>query len=246
MAERRYLEVTVGINIVMVLDHRTVEVFDRTAASTSEVARWHVEHIAVKAKPSKSGLKLTIGNRLADDSIAVAESTGIADCSAGERGSRHRVLRRGQGCSGVNRQKTFGADDSGSLVEHVVRCHEDRAGRTFVGISGIEASGKSTIADELAAGISKSGHDFIMIHGDEFSTAKAVRNKDPDTVRGYLEDAYDYSNLSSRVMVPLRLAEVTEISYVSTDPETDESVVSKPRVPDRAIVIVEGVLLFAD
>ncbi|EEN85915.1 hypothetical protein [Rhodococcus qingshengii] len=72
MAERRYLEVPVGTNIVMVLDHRTVEVFDRTAASTSEVARWHVEHIAVKAKPSKSGLKLTIGNRLADDSIAVA------------------------------------------------------------------------------------------------------------------------------------------------------------------------------
>ena len=72
MAERRYLEVAVGTNIVMVLDHRTVEVFDRTAASTSEVCRWHVEHIAVQAKPSKSGLKLTIGNRLADNSIAVA------------------------------------------------------------------------------------------------------------------------------------------------------------------------------
>ncbi|WP_259349109.1 MULTISPECIES: hypothetical protein [Rhodococcus] len=146
----------------------------------------------------------------------------------------------------MKRQTTFGADDSGSLVEHVVRCHEDRLGRTIVGISGIEASGKSTIADELADGISTSGHDVIMIRGDEFSTAKAIRNKNPDTVRGYLEDAYDYSNLSSRVMVPLRSAEVTEISYVSTDPETDESVVSKPRVPDRAIVIVEGVLLFAD
>jgi hypothetical protein len=72
VVERRYLEVAVGTNIVMVLDHRTVEVFDRTAASTSEVCRWHVEHIAVQAKPSKSGLKLTIGNRLADDSIAVA------------------------------------------------------------------------------------------------------------------------------------------------------------------------------
>lgn len=144
----------------------------------------------------------------------------------------------------MKRQTTFGADDSGSLVEHVVRCHEDRLGRTIVGISGIEASGKSTIADELADGISTSGHDVIMIRGDEFSTAKAIRNKNPDTVRGYLEDAYDYSNLSSRVMVPLRSAEVTEISYVSTDPETDESVVSKPRVPGRAIVIVEGVPLF--
>jgi len=72
VTERRYLEVTVGPNIILVLDHRTVEVFDRTAASTSEVCRWHVEHIGVKAKPTKSGLKLTIGNRLADDSIAVA------------------------------------------------------------------------------------------------------------------------------------------------------------------------------
>ncbi|MER5838707.1 hypothetical protein ABT116_50765, partial [Streptomyces sp. NPDC002130] len=129
----------------------------------------------------------------------------------------------------MNRQKTFGADDSGSLVEHVVRCHEDRAGRTFVGLSGIEASGKSTIADELADGISKSGHDVVTIHGDEFSTAKAVRNNNPDAVRGYLEDAYDYSILSSRVLVPLRSAEVSDISYVSTDPETDESVVTKAR-----------------
>ena len=72
MTERRYLEVTVGANIILVLDHRTVEVFDRTAASTSEVCRWHVEQNGVKAKPTKSGLKLTIGNRLADDSIAVA------------------------------------------------------------------------------------------------------------------------------------------------------------------------------
>ncbi|MES9515127.1 uridine kinase [Rhodococcus erythropolis] len=144
----------------------------------------------------------------------------------------------------MNRQKTFGADDSGSLVEHVVRCHEVRFGRTVVGLSGIEASGKSTIADELADGISTSGHDVVTIHGDEFSTAKAVRNNNPDAVRGYLEDAYDYSILSSRVLVPLRSAEVSDISYVSTDPETDESVVTKARVPDRAIVLVEGVLLF--
>lgn len=70
MTERRYLELAVGINVILVLDHRTVEVFDRTAASTGEVCRWHVEHIAVKAKPSKSGLKLTIGSRLVDNSIS--------------------------------------------------------------------------------------------------------------------------------------------------------------------------------
>ncbi|MFD9682980.1 hypothetical protein ACFWAD_24115 [Rhodococcus sp. NPDC059969] len=84
----------------------------------------------------------------------------------------------------MNRQTTFGADDSVSLVEHVLRCHEDRVGRTIVGISGIEASGKSTITDELADGISTSGHDVITIRGDEFSTAKAIRNNNPDTV-GY-------------------------------------------------------------
>ena len=141
-------------------------------------------------------------------------------------------------------RETFDGRNPQSLVEHVLHIHQGGGGRSIVGISGIEASGKSTITDELASCLSDLGHDVLVIRGDEFSTTKAVRNYNPDTVRGYLDDAYDYSNLSLRVLEPLRSADVTEISYVSTDPETDDAVESYARVSERAVVIVEGVLLF--
>ena len=146
--------------------------------------------------------------------------------------------------TGLTQQEIVDCENSSSLLECVLHCHQGRDGRTIVGISGIEASGKSTITDELANRLSTLGHDVLVIRGDEFSTTKAVRNNNPDTVRGYLDDAYDYSHLSLRVLEPLRSAAVTEISYVSTDPETDDAVESHARVSERALVIVEGVLLF--
>lgn len=115
---------------------------------------------------------------------------------------------------------------------HVLHCHRGGNGRTIVGISGIEASGKPTITDESASRIVNLGHEVVVIRGDEFST-KAVRKRNPDPVRGYLDDAYDYSNLSRRVLAPLRSGDVTEISHLSTDPETDDAVVSHAHVcPD--------------
>ncbi len=144
----------------------------------------------------------------------------------------------------VAQPERFDSRNPRALVDRVLRSHRGRGGRTIVGISGIEASGKSTITDELTSRLSDLGHDVVVVRGDEFSTTKAVRNSNPDVVRGYLEDAYDYSNLRRCVLEPLRSAEVTEISYLSTDPETDSAVVSCARVSERAVVIVEGVLLF--
>lgn len=46
------------------------------------------------------------------------------------------------------------------------------------------------------------------------------------------------------MLAPLRSAGITEISYLSTDPETGDVVVSHARVSECAIVIVEGMLFF--
>ena len=144
----------------------------------------------------------------------------------------------------MTRQVILDGGNWGFLVDHVIDCHHSRAGRTIVGISGIEASGKSTITDELASRLVNLGHEVVVIRGDEFSTTKLIRNSNPDPVRGYLDDAYDYSHLSRRVLAPPRSTGIAEISYLSTDPETDDVVVSHVRVSGRVIVMVEGVLLF--
>ncbi|MDV6260393.1 hypothetical protein [Rhodococcoides yunnanense] len=72
MAERVYLEYRLNENVIFVLDHRTVDVFDAavTVASGGR-CRWHVDQLGVDAKQTRRGTKLTIGLRTADGGIHV-------------------------------------------------------------------------------------------------------------------------------------------------------------------------------
>ncbi len=70
MIERVYLEYRLDENVIFVLDHRTVEVFDAavTVASGGR-CRWHVDHLGVDAKPTRRGTRVTVGLRTPDGSI---------------------------------------------------------------------------------------------------------------------------------------------------------------------------------
>ena len=72
MTERVYLEYRLDENVIFVLDHRTVDVFD--AAETTAFgghSRWHVDHLGVDATPTKGGTKIVVGLRTPDGGIRV-------------------------------------------------------------------------------------------------------------------------------------------------------------------------------
>ena len=70
MTERVYLEYRLDENVIFVLDHRTVEVFDAavTVASGGR-CRWHVDHLGVDATPTRRGTTVTVGLRTSDGGI---------------------------------------------------------------------------------------------------------------------------------------------------------------------------------
>lgn len=70
MTERTYLEYHLDENVILVLDHRTVDIFDaaETVASGGH-SRWHVDHLGVDAKPTKGGMKFTLGLRMPNGDI---------------------------------------------------------------------------------------------------------------------------------------------------------------------------------
>ncbi|OBK34428.1 hypothetical protein A5658_11210 [Mycobacterium sp. 1245111.1] len=73
-----------------------------------------------------------------------------------------------------------------------------------VAIDGITASGKTTLADELAAAIAERGTSVIRIRMDDFHHRRAHRYRQgKDSARGYYEDAYDFDALNRRVLEPL-------------------------------------------
>ncbi len=132
----------------------------------------------------------------------------------------------------------------GTLADQLRTRSSDRPARNFViGISGIEAAGKSTAAAELAALLCNSA-EVIVIEGDAFSRSRAQRNANADPVQGYLDDAYDYGYLCHAVLEPLRSNQVRRLEFDSLEPTTD--VITRRRLDfsPPGIAIVEGVLLF--
>jgi uridine kinase len=90
----------------------------------------------------------------------------------------------------------------GGLAESLIERRGEHPLR--VAVDGITASGKTTLADELAAALTQRGIPVIRIRMDDFHHRRAHRYRQgKDSARGYYEDAYDFDALWQRVLTPL-------------------------------------------
>lgn len=84
-------------------------------------------------------------------------------------------------------------------VANIQRPHPVR-----VGIDGIENSGKTTLADELAPHIEARGRHVIRATVDLFHAPRAVRYRQGrESAQGYYEDSFDYEKFQERLLTPL-------------------------------------------
>ena len=74
-----------------------------------------------------------------------------------------------------------------------------------VAIDGIDAAGKTTLADELAAALAPHNRPVIRASLDDFHRPRAARHDrhGPLSPVGFYEDAFDYSALRSTLLRPL-------------------------------------------
>ena len=73
-----------------------------------------------------------------------------------------------------------------------------------VAIDGIDASGKTTLADELESVIEQRGRPVIRASIDGFHRPRSQRyQQGPDSPTGYYEDSFDYAALQSSLLYPL-------------------------------------------
>lgn len=76
-----------------------------------------------------------------------------------------------------------------STIAAIERPHPVR-----VAIDGVDAAGKTTLADELAAAISGMGRQVLRVSIDGFHNPKAVRyRRGRESPEGYFEDSFNYS-----------------------------------------------------
>ena len=114
---------------------------------------------------------------------------------------------------------------------------------TCVAIDGVDAAGKTTLANEIAAVLNTSSRQIIRASIDGFHNPKHIRRRD-DTADGYFRNSFNYQALRDHLLAPLGPNGSRLFRRATFDFRTDAEVVSERELaaPD-AIFLLDGVFL---
>jgi uridine kinase len=114
-----------------------------------------------------------------------------------------------------------------------------------VGIDGIDASGKSHLADELVDAIRNRGRNVIRVCLDCFHLPRETRHRQGRySPKGYYEDSFNYPAILSNVLVPLGPGGHLRYRTASHDYHKDEAIEAPWQdAPADFILVFDGVFL---
>lgn len=114
-----------------------------------------------------------------------------------------------------------------------------------VGISGITASGKTTLANELAEELQCRQRRVIRASIDHFHHPRHIRYRQgKDSAIGYYEDAHDYESFKHKLLVPLGPNGSLYYQTISLDLAQDVYVNPELQLAAKdLIVIIDGTFL---
>ncbi len=130
-----------------------------------------------------------------------------------------------------------------ALAERIANIEKPHPVRT--GIDGIEASGKTTLADMLAPLVELKGRPVIRAGIDAFHAPRAVRYRQGrESAQGYYEDSFNYEQVQDYILTPLGPSGNRIYRRAALDWATDEPINAQEEIaPDNAILIFDGIFL---
>jgi uridine kinase len=129
------------------------------------------------------------------------------------------------------------------LAHRIIALHHAHPLR--VAIDGIDAAGKTTLANELAPLIEDHRRVVIRASIDGFHRPRAERYRQgPDSPQGYYEDAFDFASLQEALLEPLGPTGNGLYRQATFDFRTDTPLVTREEhAPLNAVLLVDGVFL---
>ncbi len=130
------------------------------------------------------------------------------------------------------------------VVDHLARILVHRAERTpahvlRVAVTGITASGKSTLALALTRRLEDMGRAAFRVPIDGFHHAKAIRyRRGRESAEGYYRDAYDYELLLAHLLRPLGPGGNRAYLEQAFDLQTDAPVEAQPKIADAGSIAI--------
>lgn len=115
-----------------------------------------------------------------------------------------------------------------------------------VGINGIDASGKTMLADELITPIEHLGRPVVRASIDSFHRPRVERYKrGKDSPEGFYLDSFDNDALINHLLAPLGPDGTRQYKSSYFDLEADRPTHAPTLIaPDNAILVVDGIFLF--
>ncbi len=114
-----------------------------------------------------------------------------------------------------------------------------------VAIDGIDAAGKTTLADELVRPLEARGRPVIRASIDGFHRPRADRHRrGADSPEGYYHDSFDYAAVRAALLVPLGPGGSRSYRRAVFDFRTDTPATApKEEAPRQAVLLFDGVFL---
>ena len=115
-----------------------------------------------------------------------------------------------------------------------------------VGIDGVDASGKTTLANLLADYLKSQNVDIIRASIDGFHNPKSIRyKKGRNSPEGYYKDSFNNQAIIDNLLAPLGENENLQYKKAIFDFKTDSEVVLPVETANKdSILIMDGVFLF--
>lgn len=129
------------------------------------------------------------------------------------------------------------------LVGKLLNTQKDHPLR--IAIDGIDASGKTYLADELAELLRGNGNLVLRASADDFQRPRAERyRRGRYSAEGYYLDAFDYPAILQHLLIPLgpggdRRCCLAIFDYIKDQPLPTENQI----VPQQSILLFDGVFL---
>ena len=130
-----------------------------------------------------------------------------------------------------------------TLADRIVALPSTHPAR--VAVDGIDAAGKTTLANELAILLHTSGRPVIRASIDGFHRPRSERyQRGPSSPEGYYLDSFDYPALREALLLPLGPAGSRKYRRAVFDFRTDQPLsVSEEEAPVEAVLVLDGVFL---
>lgn len=114
-----------------------------------------------------------------------------------------------------------------------------------VAVDGVDAAGKTTLADELVVPLAARGRPTIRASIDSFHRARVDRyRRGAESPEGYFLDSFDYDAIQANLLAPLGPGGTRRYRRAAFDHRTDQAVQAPQLLaPQRAVLIFDGVFL---